>query len=82
LGALARRDKKNKTTKVRKKMKLNLEIEKLEQRIAPGGVSTGGCCDGSKDGGSKDCGEKEKGNNGYGNGGSDGSNAGKQDGTR
>jgi hypothetical protein len=63
-------------------MKLKLEIEKLEQRIAPGGVSSGGCCDeGSKGGGSKDdC--KEKGNNGFGNGGDDGSNAGKQDETR
>ncbi len=46
---------------------LNLELEKLEQRIAPGGISTDGC-DGSKDGGSK---EHQKGNNGFGNGGDD-----------
>ena len=37
---------------------MKLDIEKLEARIAPGGVSTGGC-----DGGSK-----EKCNNGWGNG--------------
>ena len=46
-------------------MKLNLEIERLEARIAPGGISTC-CCDGSK--GSK---ERQKGNNGFGNGGDD-----------
>ncbi len=46
-------------------MKLNLEIERLEARIAPGGIDTC-CCDGSK--GSK---EKQKGNNGFGNGGDD-----------
>jgi hypothetical protein len=40
---------------------MKLDIEKLEARIAPGGVPT--------DGG--DCGEKQKGNNGYGNGGDD-----------
>lgn len=46
-------------------MKLNLEIERLEQRIAPGGISTAcGCECGSK-------GEKQKGNNGFGNGGDD-----------
>jgi len=55
-------------------MKLNLEIEKLEQRIAPGGISC--CCECECDG------KKEKGNNGFGNGGDDGSNAGKQDETR
>jgi len=55
---------------------MKLEIEKLEPRIAPGGISTCGCdCD---DGGK----HKEKGNNGFGNGGDDGSNAGKQDVTR
>jgi len=43
-------------------MKLNLEIEKLEARIAPGGI-TDGCDDGSKD--------HAKGNNGFGNGGGD-----------
>jgi hypothetical protein len=37
-------------------MKLN--IERLEARIAPGGVDTCGC----------ECGEKVKGNNGWGNG--------------
>jgi hypothetical protein len=40
---------------------MKLVIEKLEARIAPGGVPTGG----------DDCGEKQKGNNGYGNGGGD-----------
>ena len=45
-------------------MKLNLEIERLEARIAPGGISTC-CCDGSKGGGG---GSKEKCNNGWGNG--------------
>ena len=45
-------------------MKLNLDIERLEARIAPGGISTDCCCDGSK-------GSKAKGNNGYGNGGDD-----------
>ena len=40
---------------------MKLVIEKLEARIAPGGVPTGG----------DDCGEKQKGNNGYGNGGDD-----------
>jgi hypothetical protein len=60
---------------------MKLTIEKLEQRIAPGGISTDGC-DGSKDGGSKDGGSKEKGNNGFGNGGDDGSNAGKEDANR
>jgi len=73
-------------------MKLNLVIEKLEQRIAPGGISTGCCCDSSKSskddcsdsskGSKDDCGGKEHGNNGFGNGGDDGSNAGKQDVTR
>jgi hypothetical protein len=42
---------------------MKLQIEKLEARIAPGGIPTDGC-----DGGSKD---KAKGNNGYGNGGDD-----------
>lgn len=42
-------------------MKLNLEIESLEARIAPGGISGGGCT----------CCEKQKGNNGFGNGGDD-----------
>ena len=41
-------------------MKLTLDIERLEARIAPGGVTTGGC-----DGGSKDTGHC---NNGWGNG--------------
>ena len=41
-------------------MKLNLDIESLEARIAPGGIDTGG-----------DCHDKEKGNNGFGNGGDD-----------
>jgi len=46
-------------------MKLNLEIERLEARIAPGGISTScGCECGSK-------GSKQKGNNGFGNGGDD-----------
>ena len=45
-------------------MKSNLEIERLEPRIAPGGMTgTCGCDCGSK--------EKEKGNNGFGNGGDD-----------
>ena len=43
-------------------MKLNLDIESLEPRIAPGGVSCSCDC-GSK--------EKQKGNNGFGNGGDD-----------
>jgi hypothetical protein len=43
-------------------MKLNLEIEKLEARIAPGGMTTCG-------GGTKDV--DVKGNNGFGNGGND-----------
>ena len=73
--------KQNNKTKV-KSMKLNLDIERLEARIAPGGVSTGGCTDGSKDGGSEGSKGHAKGNNGFGNGGDDGSNAGKQDATR
>ena len=40
---------------------MKLVIEKLEARIAPGGVPTGG----------DDCHDKQKGNNGYGNGGDD-----------
>ena len=44
-------------------MKLNLDIERLEARIAPGGVTTCGCDCGSKD--------HDKGNNGFGNGGDD-----------
>ena len=43
-------------------MKLNLDIERLEARIAPGGISGGGE--------PEKC-EKEKGNNGFGNGGDD-----------
>jgi hypothetical protein len=39
---------------------MKLHIEKLEARIAPGGLPT--------DGGD-DCHDKQKGNNGYGNGG-------------
>jgi len=42
-------------------MKLNLDIERLEARIAPGGLPTGG----------GEPGEKVKGNNGWGNGGGD-----------
>jgi len=66
-------------------MKLNLQVEKLEQRIAPGGINTGCCDSGSKDDGSKgskdECGQKEHGNNGFGNGGNDGvpGNSGKED---
>jgi hypothetical protein len=52
-------------------MKLNLEIENLEQRIAPGGISCCCTCDCDHD--------KEKGNNGFGNGGDDGSPNGKED---
>jgi hypothetical protein len=52
-------------------MKLNLEIEKLEPRIAPGGISTC-CCECCEP-------EKQKGNNGFGNGGDDGSPNGKED---
>ena len=37
---------------------MKLGIEKLEARIAPGGIPSGG----------DDCGEKQKGNNGWGNG--------------
>lgn len=44
-------------------MKLNLDIERLEARIAPGTIDTCGCECGSK--------EKQKGNNGFGNGGDD-----------
>jgi len=43
-------------------MKLNLEIEKLEQRIAPGGISTG-CCNGGSSGSKNDCGDSSKGSN-------------------
>jgi hypothetical protein len=42
---------------------MKLDIERLEARIAPGGVPTGGCCDCDHD--------KDKGNNGFGNGGDD-----------
>jgi len=42
---------------------MKLSIERLEARIAPGGISYDGGCDGSK--------EKAKGNNGFGNGGDD-----------
>jgi len=42
-------------------MKLNLDIERLEARIAPGGLPSGG----------GEPGEKVKGNNGFGNGGDD-----------
>jgi hypothetical protein len=58
-------------------MKLNLVIEKLEKRIAPGGINTG-CSDG---GSNDECGHKEHGNNGFGNGGDDGvpGNSGKED---
>lgn len=45
---------------------ISLELEKLEQRIAPGVISA----DASASAGSKDSGAQ--GNNGYGNGGEDG----------
>lgn len=43
-------------------MKLNLDVERLEARIAPGGVSSCSC----------ECKHHNKGNNGFGNGGDDG----------
>jgi hypothetical protein len=46
---------------------LNLELEKLEQRIAPGRLHLlGGFCHGSKGGGSKGGGSKGGGSKGHG----------------